>query len=283
MRRAGLLWVAMIGLGGCAHAPASSGAGNGAPRPDSVTVALWHMDEAAGTRITDSGRSRLDGIAGRDVTRPFGRFNGGLGFSSSLDSFVFAPFDPAMEPAGGLSIEAWLYPTAFGSAEDTPIVARWTEEANKQSWIFSIAGSRIYQPTSQGTGFHATLFPDVEAGKLLFAYQPSTAGLPRAYVSTRALALQRWTHVAVTFDGLLVRFYIDGDLDSQFASRGSIRSSTAPYLIGNYFDVRLLTGFGGDLHPETLDPTAFYAYQGSMDELRISRVARQDFPAPAPR
>jgi hypothetical protein len=243
------------------------------------------MDEPSGVHLTEAGPFHLDATAGRDVTRPFGRFNGGLGFQSSLDSFVYTPFAPPFDTPGALTVEAWVYPTEFGSYEDTPIAARWTEEANKQSWIFSIAGSRmdVNNAVAQGPGLHRALFPDVEAGKLLFAFQPSAAGPPRAYVSTSGLELERWTHVAVTYDGKLVCFYIDGVLDAQFASPGAIRSSDAPLLIGNYFDVRLLTGFGGDLHPETLNPTAYYAYQGRMDELRISNVARTDFPMRAPR
>jgi hypothetical protein len=283
MRRGAAAALAAL-LIGCAHAPVS-GTQSGAPLPDSATVALWHMDEPSGTHLVDAGPFHLDATAGRDVTRPFGRLNGGLGFQFSLDSFVYTPFAPPLESPGALTIEAWLYPLDFGSYEDTPIVARWTEEANKQSWIFSIAGSRmdVNQAVALGPGLHRALFPDVEAGKVLFAYQPAAAGPPRAYVSTSGLELERWTHVAVTFDGDVVRFYIDGELDSQFASPGAIRSSDAPLLIGNYFDVRLLTGFGGDLHPETLNPTAYYAYHGRMDELRISNVARRDFPTRAPR
>ena len=273
----GLAAVAVVLLVGCAHAPA--GTTGSAPVADSATVALWHMDEPSGTHLVDTGRFHLDATAGRDVTRPFGRFNGGLGFQSSLDSFAFTPFAPPLDTPNALTIEAWLYPLDFGFYEDTPIVARWTEEANKQSWIFTIAGRRAIT----GPGFHRGLFPDAGAGRLMFAYQPATAGPPRAYYSTSMLETERWTHVAVTFDGNVVCFYIDGELNAQFASTGAIRSSDAPILIGNYFDVRLLSGIGGDLHPETLDQTAYYAYQGRMDELRISNVARQSFPSRAPR
>ena len=115
--------------------------------------------------------------------------------------------------------------------------------------------------------------------RLLFAFQPLDANLPQSFLSNEALELERWTHVAVTFDGEVVRLWIDGRLDSQFASRGRIRGTQAPLLIGNYFDVRRLSDFGGNL---TLDPGAdrnpYYAFQGTIDELRISSVAREDFP-----
>lgn len=279
-------FAAAVPLGGCMKAPGRppDPSGLAPPSADSVTLALWRLDEPSGTRVDDAGPFRLDGVAGRSVTRPFGRFGGAAGFEASIESFAFVPYNPVLEIGAPLTVEAWIFPSAFGDYEDTPIAARWTEEANKQSWIFSLAGRRFGAnlPAPQ-PGFHRDLFPDALAGKLLFAYQPETAGPPRAYVSTRPIELGRWTHVAVVFDGEVVRFVVDGELDSQFASLGRIRASEAPVLIGNYFDVRQLTGFGGDLRPELVDETPYYAFRGLVDELRISVAAREDFPTSAPR
>jgi hypothetical protein len=281
-----LCFLASLALCGCmgASPPPGSAPSAAPPQVDSVTVALWRMDEPAGTRVADSGPFRLDGTTGRQTLRTFGRFRGALGFERSLDSFVYVPHNPTMESSGGLTLEAWIYPTELGAYEDTPLVARWTEEANRQSWIFSLAGRRLpVGVVAPGPGYHRTVFPDARAGCLLFAYQPETAGPSRGFVSTEPIELGRWTHVAVTFDSEVVRFWVDGELDSQFASRGSIRASSAPLLVGNYFDVRLLTRFGGDLRPDTGDPNPYYAFQGRIDELRLSSVARADFPQLVPR
>jgi len=280
------MWLATFAvttaLIGCAHAPDSgTPSTTGAPPADSVTIALWRLDEQAGTRVADAGPLRLTGIAGRAAQHPFGRFGNALGFEPSIDSFALVPFNPALESPKALTLEAWIYPTAYGNFEDTPIAGRWTEEANKQSWLFTLAGRRLDIP-GQGPRYHLTLFPDVLAGRLMFAYLPAAASPPRAYVSTRTVELNRWTHVAVVFDGQVVRFYLDGELDSQFASLGAIRGSEAPLLIANYFDLRSLTGFEGDLHPDLADPTAYYAFQGKIDELRLSNAARQSFPSRAP-
>jgi len=275
-----------LALCGCMSAspPPGSGPAVAPPEVDSITVALWRMDEQAGTRVADSGPFRLDGTAGRGTLRAFGRFRGALGLERSLDSFVYVPHNPALDSSGGLTLEAWIYPTELGAYEDTPLVARWTEEANRQSWIFALAGRRLPPGVvAPGPGYHLTVFPDARAGCLLFAYQPETAGPSRGFVSTQPIVLGRWTHVAVSFDSEVVRFWVDGELDSQFASRGRIRASSAPLLVGNYFDVRLLTRFGGDLRPDTADPNPYYAFQGRIDELRLSSVARADFPQLVPR
>ena len=81
-----------------------------------------------------------------------------------------------------------------------------------------------------------------------------------------------------TYDGEVVRFFIDDRLDSQHAYGGEIRPSEAALLIGNYFDPRWLTDFGGELRVNTaVDREPYYAYQGLIDELRISNVARTEF------
>jgi hypothetical protein len=113
----------------------------------------------------------------------------------------------------------------------------------------------------------------------MFVFQPGDAGAPRAFFSLSPIELQRWTHVAVTFDGQVVRFFLDGQPDGTFATAGTIRPSQAPLLVGNYFDTRFLTDFGGDLRQgTTTDPSPWYAFDGGIDELRLSSVARTSFP-----
>ena len=270
-----------LALASCAHTGGPGMAGlTQAPQPDSSTVALWHMDERAGTRVADAGPNRLDGTAGRDTQTPYGRFGLSRGFVPTLDSFIFVPFDQALELTDGLTIEAWIFPRAIGRNEDTPIAVRWTEDPAQQSWVFSLGGRALLAPVNldPSPGFHLGFLNPPAPGHLWFVFQPAAAGPPRAFASVRTIELERWTHVAVTYDGDEVRFYIDGTLDSQFASQGRIRASVAPLLIGNYFDPRTLSRFEGDLSPEVAgSTTAYYAYQGLIDELRISSDPRRTF------
>ena len=280
MTRATALALTLLAAG-CMHAPGAGRVPSGAVAPDSATVALWHLDEPADDHIGDAGPFHLNGIAGR-ATRPiFGRYAGAREFQREADSFIFVPYDPSLQPGTAFSVEAWVYVTAFGQYEDTPIIARWTEEAQTKTWLFSITGERQLPPLAQlpSPGYHLDLVPPRRSGHLLFVFQPLDANLPQSFLSSEPLELARWTHVAATFDGELVKLWIDGRLDSQYASRGRIRGTLAPVLIGNYFDSRRLSSFGGSL---TLDPGAdrnpYYAFQGTIDELRISSVARADFP-----
>ncbi len=278
---------------GCAHAPVAGAASKPAahararvipepPDADSITIALWHLDETGGTRVADSGPFRLEAVSGIDTRPDFGRFRDARRFVQSLDSFVYAPYNPIFDSGSGLTIEAWIQPTAYGVYEDTPIAGRWTPLANQQSWLLAVVGRRLSPPGAAfgSPGDHTGLVSQGRFGALMFAFMPADAGLPRAYFSNRSIELNRWTHVAATSDGAVVRLYIDGLLDSQYATTGRIRPTEAPLMLGNYFDPRRLTDFGGDLRVDSsLDPRPYYAFQGLIDEVRLSSAARSRFPS----
>lgn len=266
----------------CAHRPERAGDPGQSRRgtvADSVTVGLWNMNETGGTRVADAGPFRLDGLAGPDTRTDFGRDRNARLFTRSLNSFVWVPWNPVLDLPGPLTIEAWIFPGAYGNYEDTPIAARWTPLANEQSWLFTVLGRRVpFDPTDVGPEYHHDLVRGAGRGQLMFAYQPEDAGPARSFYSSRAILLERWTHVAVTFDGEVVRFYVDGLLDSQYAAIGRIRRSEAPLLVGNFFDPRGLTDFGGDLRAgPALGTRPWYAFEGFIDELRISNAARRSF------
>lgn len=248
------------------------------PEPDSITVALWHFDETGGPQVADAGPFRLDGTAGIDTRTDFGRVKGARRFSSSVESFVYVPYSPAMDAGSGITLECWVYLDAYGDFEDTPIALRWTPYTEQQSWVFGVVGQKLAPPyhTIASPGWHSAMVLNARRGQLLFAFQPQVAGPVVGYTSSQPVPLGRWTHVGVTFDGVAVRFYLDGQPDAQYAVHGAIRRSTAPLLIGNALDPRLFSSFGGDLRAERLmDRTPYYALQGAIDELRLSSAARQ--------
>jgi hypothetical protein len=274
--------LAALTLASCMHATSGPRRDHATTDVDSVTVALWHLDEGTGVRCADAGPSRLDLTAGAGTRTGFGRFGGAREFTRVIDSFAFAPYAPALETSDAITVEAWIYLNNYGQYEDTPIAARWTQEGNQQSWLFGVVGARFKPPLAAlaSPGFHDQLVLNGASGQLLFAFQPEEASQPRAFVSTQHVQLQRWTHVAATFDGEVVRFFIDGRLDAQYATVGRIHATRAPLLVGNYFDVRRLTGFSGDLRLDTGgDDNPYYAFEGLIDDLRLSNVARKNFPA----
>jgi hypothetical protein len=278
----GAVLVACVLAGGCAHHGGAGESGNKSEEAaaDSVTVGLWRFNETTGYRDADSGPFRLDGTSGIDARSDFGRFGSARRFQRTLQSFVVVPQNPVLQPPDAFTCEVWVYPAEFGQYELTPIAACWTEQPGYQSWLFGIGGQLLRPPIARlaSPGFFNTLVGGAIPGRLVFGLMPEEAGASRLFVSARAVRVDRWTHVAVTFDGKIVSFYIDGLLDSQYAFQGRIRPSLAPMVIGNYVDPRTLSGFGGYLRAEQTDQNPYYAFVGLLDELRISNAARKDFP-----
>lgn len=286
----GMLAAAIAVLAGCAGGGStvkrSHGTVTNSVPADSATILLWHFDETGGNEVGDAGPLSLLGLAGPDTRTDFGRIQRARLFQRTIDSFVAAGYSDPLESPLALTVEAWIRVDEFGQYEDTPIAERWTRLENEHSWLFSVMGRNLLPPVANlpSPGDHQELLPagiaSSRVGRVLFAFQPRDAGSPVSFMSNRAIEPGRWTHVAATYDGRVVRFYLDGVLDAQFAYQGAIRPSPAPLLVGNHFDPRWLTNFGTtDIHVQTgVDRNPYYAFVGAIDELRISSVARSSFP-----
>ncbi len=264
----------------CARAPLPHASGLAFQLPPAAgdsTLALWHFDETTGLKFADSGPAHRDGVFGIDTRVAFGRFRNARQFVSSINSFGLVPASRAPQLGASWTIEAWINMAAYGPVECSVVAARWTDQPNEQSWMLGVAGKDWTvvpgAPTNPPALFDA-LITRPGQGLLVFAFQPEAAGEPRAFLSTVPISLDRWTHVAVTQNGQDLRIYIDGRLDSQYANAASIRDAAVPLVIGNQLDPRWLTESQGPLRvPDESDRYPFYAFEGAIDEVRISDVA----------
>jgi len=273
--------VVALACASCAHPGGGSSdvTVSNAPAADSITLALYHMDDLGGTSCSDAGPYRLNGTAGADTRTDFGRMGSARVFTSSIESWIYVPAASEMD-SRHLTVEAWISPEQLSAFEDATIAGRWSEYANEQSWLLAIVGqqreARVLPVESPR--LHQGFIAGGTPGRLMFVFQPTEPVPAVVFFSTSEIPLQRWTHIAVTHDGAVVRFFINGALDAQFASQTSVRSSQAPLLIGNYFDTRKLSGFSGDLKAgDRVTHAPVYAFQGMIDELRISSQARAEF------
>jgi hypothetical protein len=275
----GIAAAVMIGLAACARAPLPRTADLAwqlPPAASESTRALWHFDETTGLRFTDSGPDHRDGVSGIDTRVAFGRYRNARQFTASINSFALVATDRSPRLGTAWTIEAWVDPSEYGPVECDVIAARWTDQPNEQSWMLGLTG--LDRSAISGAPPRPDLFDALiarrGAGLLVFAFQPEEAGEPRAFLSTVAIETGRWTHVAVTQDGRELRMYIDGRLDAQFANTTAIRDAAVPLVIGNQLDARWLTESQGPLQvPSDAGQYPFYAFVGSIDEVRITDVA----------
>ena len=271
-----------VALASCAHQP---GVGRKheesvAPIADSATAALWHFDELGGQTVADATPAKLDGVAGLDTQVEFGRFGRARSFVNSANSFALVDANPLLDLRAPFTIEAWIRPRSYPDQILAAVVSRMQNTGNQRAYILGLTGGQ--QPLGSPSDPLFATDPRLqigEPGHLWFAFVPRGAwsGL-YSFISVGIIDTNRWTHIAVTYDGTAVRFYVDGRLDSQHAASGEPARVTAPLMIGNSFDVNVLTDFSGQLQVQSgRNPTFSYPFDGLIDELRLSSVARTEF------
>ena len=156
-------------------------------------------------------------------------FNGGTTYS--VTPATTAQWNWA---ATGYTIEAWLYPTSLGGSV-RPIVSQSTSTVTNE-WEF------VFNTSSQ----------------LVFRYW---TGAARTVIDTgTTVALNTWSHVAMTFDGSSIRIFVNGTLKVTTAYIAAQVAGLVNLVIG---------GSGGGLEGGSL---VYFA--GYMDDFRMTSACR---------
>jgi len=107
-----------------------------------------------------------------------------------------------------------------------------------------------------------------------YKYSPSSTYIRTSSASissSSSIVTNRWTHLALVYDGSSLRLYVDGKLSANSSTRGVHKPGTMPFVIGATPDGMLSSG---------IDVEDFFA--GDIKGVRISNTARymQDFRPP---
>lgn len=186
-------------------------------------VAAYSFDQGSGSTLTDvSGNGNTGSISGASWTSS-GRYGSALSFDGTNDLVTIADAS-SLDLTTGMTLEAWVYPSASSS---------WRTVVLKE----------IVNDLSYGLYLNSD-DPPYPAGYIRIG--STTYG---AFGSTTA-PLNTWTHVGLTYDGSVLRAYMNGvEVGSQSVS-GSIVTSAEPVRIG-----------GGTVWGEY--------FNGRIDEVRI--------------
>ena len=195
---------------------------DGSPRDVPVTLAVappatglvgaWGFDERVGRQVLDaSGAGNPGTLSG--ATRTRGRFGGGLWFDGRND-WVTVAGDRSLDLSGGMTLAAWVRPLARGRT----VVVK--ESVNRLSYgLYARPSGHVFT-----TAEHA--------------------------LRGRALKRKRWSHLAMTWDGLIMRVYVNGAEASRATLIGTAKTAAGPLRIG-----------GNAIWPEF--------FKGTIDEVRI--------------
>lgn len=142
--------------------------------------------------------------------------------SLNQNGHVEIPHHPELNPTDAITIEAWVW--RDGSNCETVLGKNYTQSY----WLGFCTGTMRFYPGGGGAFDAATIIP------------------------TRT-----WTHVAVTYDGSTIRYYINGESDGSLATTVGLTTNDSPLGIG-------------------ADPETGFRFDGFIDEVRLwDRVRTQ--------
>ncbi len=167
-------------------------------------IAAYGFSEGTGVSTADaSGRGHTGSLSGAAWTSQ-GQFGGALSFNGT-NARVSVADAPDLDFTTGMTIEAWVHPTA-------------------------LSGYRTVVLKERPKGLAYALYAHDEAPRPAGYLNTGSADL--SAIGSSALPLNAWSHLAMTYDGAALRLYVNGVQVGTRAVSGSILSTTGLLQIG---------------------------------------------------
>jgi hypothetical protein len=205
---------------------------------ESAPSAAYSFSGTSGATAVDSSGNGNDAALVNAPTPTAGRFGGGLRLDG-VDDAVQLPMAESLTFTTAYTFEAWMAPTTFGRDRSL----WWTPAATLTLRAEGTVVPTVVPATSSQVGF----------------------------VSGGVVPLGTWSHVAATYDGSMLRLYING------AEAGS-RPASGPLMPASPPEAGMLGGilaFAG-----TIDEVRLYRRALSAAEIAVDMVVPVDSPAP---
>jgi uncharacterized protein YjdB len=170
-------------------------------------VAAYSFNEGTGGTVADSSGNGNTGFLSGAIWTTGGRFGGALSFDGSTN-WVTVNDASSLDMTAAVTIEAWVNPRALPS---------WHAVAIKEQTSDLVYG--LYANTSQD---HANGTINIGGNDVAVDYDAEDTQVP----------LNNWTHLAVTFDGSILRLYFNGTLVNSVSHVGKMPVSAGPLRIG---------------------------------------------------
>jgi chitodextrinase len=194
------------------------------PATASGLVAAYSFNEGTGTVVTDTSGNGNNGTISGATWTTSGKYGNALVFNGT-SALVTVNNSTTLQLSNAMTLEAWVNPLTVNSA--------WRDVVYRSSDNYYLEGTTA-SGSVPGTGG---------------TFGTSDVVL---YGST-ALPVNTWTHLAATYDGTMMRLYVNGTQVASQPQTGVIATSTNPLQIG-----------GDSLYGQF--------FQGTIDEVRIYNV-----------
>jgi len=163
-------------------------------------VGWWKFDEVSGLAAADSSGVGNNGALSVPLPtwRPAGRLGGALRFAGLEGEGVTIPNQAILSPPAALTVSAWIFPLDWNG------------------------NRRIIQKGSTDNQYRLTS----EEGFLVW----DIAGL--GYLQAALPPVNTWSHVAATFNGTIMRLYVNGVQVASGGNAGPLPVTTDPLTLG---------------------------------------------------
>ncbi|HEV7860890.1 MAG TPA: FG-GAP-like repeat-containing protein [Pyrinomonadaceae bacterium] len=133
--------------------------------------------------------------------------------NGSASTQVNVADSPSLRMTNGLTVDAWINPTAPGVADNPILVKGNLSSANSQPY--------------------SILFVNAGAGDNRIIFRVGNNSTFDSLVSNGNVLLNTYTHIAVTYDGTTMSLYVNGALDaSKTTTIGTLNQNSLPLSIG---------------------------------------------------
>ena len=181
-------------------AEATTGA---APPTSSGLVGAWAFGEGAGTTTADASGNGNVGTVTSASWSTQGRHGNALSFNGT-NSMVRVASAASLNLGSAMTLSAWIQPTVSQSG--------WRTILQRETDAYHLNSSTSTPMRPAGGGTFGTSTPIV--------------------VGPTANPVNTWTHVALTYDGTILRLYVNGTQVATNNVTGAIQSTTNPLSIG---------------------------------------------------
>lgn len=208
-----------------------------------ILVAAYSFEEGSGKVARDVTGNGHNGEI-KNAKYVEGKFGKALDFDG-VESQVEIPHSEDMNFKEGVTVEAWVKPSRYNDL--SAVVQKWGDNTNRRQYLLCFVSNKVRMYIS-GSG----------------ATWPSSE-------SKNVVKTDEWTHIAGTYDGKVIRCFINGKLETEVNNTEGLFASDVHALIGGYGpDV----DFGSNRHfPGVIDEARYWS--GALDENEIINVMKK--------